>query len=468
MGPDDLRGLFVFDGLGDDQLRQLAARGESVDFDEGQELFREGEPADYWWVLLAGKVELVRQAGREQAVVMLTIERPGVWAGGFLAWNESGSYLATARGATRGRMFRLPSAALGDLTRAWFPFAVHLIEGFFQTVRSMDSLSRQRESLIALGTLAAGLAHEMNNPASAAARDVDALEDTCESLRQSLVRMAERAMRAEQFVALELLRGEIRPPAESGDPLATADREEALYDWMSSHDVEGAWRIAPGLASAGVDVDWCERAAVLLEGNTLEPGLEWVAGTMATRALLADMKEVTARISGLVDAVKSYSQLGRASLQFVDVVEGIESTLVMLRQKMSDGVTVERDYASDAPRVEANPGELNQVWTNLIDNAVDAMNGSGTLRISTRADDEQLVVEIADSGPGMAADVQARAFEPFFTTKDVGKGTGLGLDISRRIIVDRHHGQISIDSRPGQTVVRVRLPSRRESPASSG
>jgi signal transduction histidine kinase len=462
MTADDLRRLFVFDGVGYDQLLEMASLGEEVPFEEGQELFREGDPADHWWVLLSGKVDLVRRAGREEAVVMLTMERPGVWAGGFLAWNESGSYLATGCGAEAGRMFRLPSAALGELTRAWFPFGVHLIEGFFQTVRSMDSLSRQRESLIALGTLAAGLAHEMNNPASAAVRDVDALEDTCESLLQSLVRMAERSMLAERFVALEVLRAEIRPPAPTADPLAMSDREEALYDWMSSRGVEGAWRIAPGLATAGVDTEWCERAAVLLEGDTLEPGLEWVAGTLATRALLADMKEVTGRISGLVDAVKSYSQLGRASLQFVDVVEGIESTLVMLGQKVSDGITVERDYAPDAPRVEANPGELNQVWTNLIDNAVDAMDGAGTLRIATRRDDDYLVVEITDSGPGMPAEVQARAFEPFFTTKDVGKGTGLGLDISRRIIVDRHHGQIAIDSRPGRTVLQVRLPSRRD------
>ncbi len=200
----------------------------------------------------------------------------------------------------------------------------------------------------------------------------------------------------------------------------------------------------------------CETPAK--RGDTLEPGVEWVASTLSTQALLSEMRESTARISTLVDAVKSYSQLDRASLQLIDITEGIESTLVMLGHKLPDGITVVRDYATDAPSIEANPGELNQVWTNLIDNAIDAMDGEGTLRISTRADRDDLVVEIGDTGPGMRPEVQARAFEPFFTTKDVGKGTGLGLDISRRIIVERHHGQITIDSGPNETVLCVRLP----------
>jgi signal transduction histidine kinase len=463
MDIDDLRDLFVLDGLSDEQLAGLLAAGEEVRFDEGKELFREGDPADFWWVLLDGRVDLVRRAGREEAVVMLTMERPGVWAGGFQAWNPSSSYLATARGASSGRMFRVPSGALGELTRSWFPFGVHLIEGFFQTVRSMDSLSRQREALIALGRLAAGLAHELNNPASATARAVDELRDTCETLLSSLVRLSERSLLAGQFVALDALRREIGPSGAGLDPLALADREDVLSTWLDRHGVDDAWRIAPALAAAGVDVAWCERAAEVLGGDTLEPGLEWVGSTLSTRALLSEMKESTARISTLVDAVKSYSQLDRASLQVIDVTEGIESTLVMLRHKLPDAVNVVRDYAPDAPSIEGNPGELNQVWTNLIDNAIDAMGGGGTLRLSTRADREDLVVEIGDTGVGMPPEVQGRAFEPFFTTKDVGKGTGLGLDISRRIVVERHHGQITIDARPGETVLCVRLPGHRGS-----
>jgi signal transduction histidine kinase len=269
--------------------------------------------------------------------------------------------------------------------------------------------------------------------------------------------MAEESLLAEEFVALERLRREIDVPV-AGGSLDAADREEALYNWLDRRGIEAAWRIAPALAASGADVAWCERAAEVLHGGTLEPGLDWVAGTLTTRALLSEMKESTWRISALVDAVRSYSQIGRASLQLVDVTEGIDSTVVMLGHKLESGATLEREYAVDVPRIEANPGELNQVWTNLIDNAIDAVDGNGTVTISTARDGDHVVVAVADTGPGMPADVQARAFEPFFTTKDVGKGTGLGLDISRRIVVERHHGQITIDSQPGHTVLRVRLP----------
>jgi signal transduction histidine kinase len=187
-----------------------------------------------------------------------------------------------------------------------------------------------------------------------------------------------------------------------------------------------------------------------------------VASTLSAAVLLAEVKEATDRVSGLVGAMKSYAQLDRASLQIIDVTEGIDSTLVMLGQKLQDGVTVIRDYGPGVPQIEAHPAELNQVWTNVIENAIDAMDANGTLRISTRAGTGHVIIEVADAGPGMPAEVQARAFEAFYTTKDVGKGAGLGLDISRRIIVERHHGQITIDSRPGETVLRVQLPCRRE------
>jgi signal transduction histidine kinase len=268
-------------------------------------------------------------------------------------------------------------------------------------------------------------------------------------------------MSAEQFVALDALRRGVGSPAARIDPLELADREDALIDWLDAHGVAQSWQLAPPLAAAGVDVAWCEEVAQLLDPDSLGAGLKWAASTLSATTLLSEIKEATGRVSNLVATVRSYSQLDRASLQDIDVTEGIESTLVVLGEKLHDGVTVVRDYADDMPRIEAIPGELNQVWTNLIDNAIDAMEGKGTLRVSTRTEGDHVIVEFADSGPGMPPDVQARAFEPFFTTKDVGKGTGLGLDISRRIVVERHRGELLIASEPGQTVLTVRLPIRR-------
>ena len=459
MRADELRPLSIFDGLTDAQLAELAEGGTEVVVEPGVDLFREGEPADFWWLLVEGAIDLVRRAGREDTVVA-RMDVPGRWAGGFRAWDEHGVYLATGRGVAPGRVLRVPAGVLRDRSNAWFPFGGHLIQGLYRTARSIESTARQRESLATLGTLAAGLAHEINNPASAAGRAVDALETACGALVASVGRLARGELPPERFAALDALRQELTAQGADLDPLDRADREQALASWLTSRGVKGAWTIAPALAAAGADLGWCERAATVLEGAALESGLEWLSSTLSVTTLLGEVKESTRRISELVAAVRSYSQLDRAALQPTDVAGGLDSTLVILRPKLGDGVTVVREYGDDVPLVEAYAGELNQVWTNLIDNALDAMDGTGTLRMTTRADTDGVVVEIADTGPGMPPEVAARAFDAFYTTKEVGRGTGLGLDIARRIVTERHGGTIAIDSRPGQTVLRVRLPLR--------
>jgi signal transduction histidine kinase len=456
---DDLRSLSLFDGLTDVQLAQLAEGGTEVRFEPGLVLFRQGEQADYWWVLVEGTIDLLRRVGTEETVVR-TMDVPGWWAGGFRAFDEHGVYLATGRGASEGRIFRVPAEVLRDRLTAWFPLGRHLIEGLYGTARSIESTARQREALVTLGKLSAGLAHEINNPATATIRAVDELETACQTLLSSLTRLADEEISPRQFAALDALRREIKPQPAAWSPLDLADQEDALSAWLTGHGVGHEWIIAPALAAAGVDVAWCERAAQALGGPALEPGLEWVASTFSAATLLSDIKESSRRISELVAAVKSYSQMDRASVQRINVTDGLESTLVMLGHKLRGGVTVVRDYGTDVPEIEAYAGELNQVWTNLIDNAIDAMGGAGTLRVATRAEGSEVVVEIGDTGPGMSPEVSARAFDAFYTTKDVGKGTGLGLDIAQRIVVERHGGTISIDSRPGETVLRVRLPLR--------
>jgi signal transduction histidine kinase len=460
MRVDELRSLELFRGLTDEQLAELVDAGTEVSVEPGDVLFREGEPADTWWVLVGGAIDLSRHVGREDTVVgrMTTL---GQWAGGFQAWDPNGVYLATGRAVTQGRLLRIPAGVLRERVHAWLPLAGHLIQGLYGTARSIESTARQRDALVTLGTLAAGLAHEINNPAAAATRAVESLQEACQTLLASLGRLAHDEITAQQFTALDELRREIRAPVGMPDPLAVADHEDALSSWLTDHGVKRDYLIAPSLAAAGVDVDWCERAASVLPDTALEPGLEWVASALSAAALLAEVKEATRRVSELVAAVRSYSQMDRASMQLLDVTDGIESTLVMLGHRLRPGITLVRDYEADVPRIDAYAGELNQVWTNLVTNAIEAMGGTGTLRVTTRTEGGSVVVEVADNGPGMPPEVAARAFDAFFTTKEVGKGTGLGLDIARRIVAERHRGTIEVESRPGDTVLRVTLPVRR-------
>jgi len=455
----DISGIPLFDGLTPAQLAELAAGADEVEIEPGTVYFAEGEPAKYWWVLLDGALDLIRHIGREDVVVG-RMDMPGRWAGGMQAWDPHGTYLATGRGAVPGRALRLASPVLREKVSAWFPLGMHLISGLYGTARSIESNARQRDSLVTLGTLAAGLAHELNNPAAAAARGVDAMAKTCDGLVESLVGLGQAQLTADQALALAGLRRDLldRPPITGA--LRLADLEEEVGERLDELDVDDAWSLAPVLAAHGADAAWCDRAADQLPAQALSPALRWVAGMLSMTSVLAEVADATHRISELVSSVRSYTQMDRASAQRLQVTEGLDSTLVMLGHKARQGVEVVKEYADGLPEVEGLPGELNQVWTNLLDNALDAVAGAPGARVRIRAyaDADDVVVELRDNGPGMPPEVAARAFDAFFTTKEVGSGTGLGLDIARRIVVERHHGAIDIDRDGDETVLRVRLP----------
>jgi signal transduction histidine kinase len=452
---DDVRDLVLFEGLTVAQLQGLLETSEIVTYTAGEVLYQGPSPAMHWWVNIEGAVDFVAIVGGEE-VVFAQFDGPGRWSGGHRAWDEEGIYLGQARATSDGRVLKVPVEALQDLL-ASLPLVSHLTNGLFRTLRLADASIRQREAVATLGTLSAGLAHEINNPASAASRAADSLGRSVAEALSAVDRIAAGELSREQFIALAAMRREISRQATTADPIAISDREDEIATWLARHDIEGGWEIGPALASVDVDIAWCERLASELDGPALQAGFDWVSSTLVVESLVAEVLESTHRVSALIAAVKSYSQMDRASRQRIDVTDGIESTLAMLGFKLHD-VTVERHFDPDLPQIDAVPADLNRVWTNLIDNAVEAMEGSGTLVISAQADVGGVVVQIQDSGTGMASDVVARAFEPFFTTKEVGQGIGLGLDVVRRIVVQGHGGTVTIESRTGGTVVRVRLP----------
>ncbi|WP_344500731.1 ATP-binding protein [Streptomyces enissocaesilis] len=461
----EIRQLFLFEKLTPEQLGRLCAEGRVELFEPGL-VYTEGQPATCFYVLLEGTVVLSRRVGGDDIEVNRT-SRPGVYAGAMQAYLGDRTpqvYNNTLRITEPTRFFVLPAHTFAGVVQEWFPMAVHLLEGLFFGVKNTQQAIGQRERLLALGSLSAGLTHELNNPAAAAARAADTLRERLAKMRQKLAVVTEGPFTRESLAELIKLQEQAVERIDttpSLSPLQAADREDTLTEWLEDHDIEQSWQMAPTFVQAGLDNEWLDRVATMVDEQTLPAAIGWLHSAVETELLMDEITDSTDRISHLVDAAKQYSQLDRAPFRMTDVHELLDSTLLMLTGKIGSRITVVKQYDETLPRVPAYPAELNQVWTNLIDNAVAAMNSTdrdGTLTVRTARANDQLLVEIKDTGTGIDAEIRDRIFDPFFTTKPVGEGTGLGLDITWRIVANKHHGHLRVESIPGDTRFQVLLP----------
>ena len=463
LAPAELRTLFLFADLDDEQLAWVSRQGDVVEAAAGTEVSVEGEPAECFFVLLSGTMTMLRLVGGTEVETVRSSFR-GSFSGAvqfYLGDQITQAYPATVRAVTDCRFLALPAGELAAVFREWYPMAVHLLQGLFVGIRNVDEVVGQRERLLALGKLTAGLTHELNNPAAAAGRAAAALTDRFAGMRQKLALLAGGRIDGAVLRSLTGLQeefvGRIGAAAEL-TAVERSDREEELGDWLEDRGMAAPWDLAGIFVAAGLGPADLERVDGAVGGGFLEPALRWLAYTVETELLLAEIRDSTGRISGLVDAARQYSQLDRTPHQDTDLRAGLDATLVMLSAKIGPGVTVVKEYDPDLPPVPGYPAELNQVWTNLIHNALDAMAGEGTLTLRTAVDGDRALVEVADTGPGIPTELRRRIFEPFFSTKPVGQGTGLGLDVSWRIVVSRHGGDLRVVSRPGSTRFQARLP----------
>jgi signal transduction histidine kinase len=455
----EVRSSPLFAKLTDEQLSCLDG-GEVIEASAGKVLAAEGERTSLFYVLLEGEVRITHIYDRQS--ILMAIAKPGSYLGEVMLLLDI-PWLSTARVTKPGRLFRLDEESFWRMLATCPSVAREIFRSAASRLRNFEGYSQQREKLLSLGTMAAGLAHELNNPAAAAQRAAAHLQQTTDKIQSFLCDLS-KALAPEHWQSLLNAADDAseRKPAEL-DHLARSDRAETIAPWLDKHGVASAWDLAPTFVNAGLDVAWLDELAQKIPPTSHADALGWLEARLNLKSLVRQVEQSTGRIAELVKAVKSYSYMDQSPMQEVDIHEGIESTLTMLGHKLKN-VQLVRAFDRSVPRIMAYGSELNQVWTNLIDNAIAAVNGTGKICIGTSLEDNQLVVEIVDYGAGIPPEVQAHMFEPFFTTKSVGTGTGLGLVISNRIVGDRHGGEIEFESRPGETRFKVRLPVNRKEP----
>ncbi|HKM86386.1 MAG TPA: ATP-binding protein [Terriglobales bacterium] len=444
----------AFADLPDGQIAWFISQSQELRYKTGDTFSRQGDPADSMFVILEGQIEMRGELGGETIVIPLK-------AGdvtGVLPFSRMKQFTVTGRAVMDIRVLRFPAALFPELVQKMPELAKRLVGLMADRIRETTRMEQQRDRLAGLGKLSAGLAHELNNPASAAKRATSQLRDILKKIKDASLELGRKNLTAAQKAEIEKLETSlIQHDEPRPDPLAVSDLEEQVDSLLRSHGQNDLWQLAADLARKNLKPEVLESLFAVLDAGTARAALVRIAASLEIANLLNEIESSTSRISDLVGAIKEYTHMDQAPVQNVDIVKSLESTLTILNHKLKRGVVVQRDYQRVPLLVNSFGSELNQVWTNIIDNAIDAMGGKGELRVRTHRDDDCVVVEIGDNGPGISPEVKAHIFEPFFTTKGVGEGTGLGLDTVQRI-VKKHRGNIQVDSKPGDTRFQVWLP----------
>jgi signal transduction histidine kinase len=458
---DALRRVQVFADLPEDQLKWFADNVEDRRLDPGEVLFRKGDPPDWMVIFLEGELHLYWDENVHDDMFIARAGDPASEVSGMLPFSRMTVLNVTGRAATSMRVLQFPARLFPEMMQR-MPILVQRLVGIMSDrVRETTTADQQQDKLMALGKLSAGLAHELNNPAAAATRAANDLIVTLAELRAADLRLCRHDLTAEQEDAIRAFEDsalEHTATTPHLNSLEQSDREELVASWLDDHGVAEPWKLSGNLVEAGIDAARLQRISDALQQDAFDDVLARVNSQLAAAKLASEIKAGTTRISELVGAIKEYSYMDQASVQEVDVHKALETTLLILKYKLrKKNISLTRDYGEELPHIKAYGSELNQVWTNLIVNAVDAMSEGGTLKVRTKREPADILVEIRDNGSGIPAAVRSRIFEPFFTTKPVGEGTGLGLDTVTRI-VRKHRGNVRFESKPGDTCFQIRLP----------
>lgn len=448
--------MTLFPKLTDEDLENMKQYGAEIELSTGDVLFTEGDSNYHFHVVLEGAIEITKKVGNETRV--LVVHQRGDFMGELSMLTSSAS-IASAHAVAPSRVLRIDTGTFKGLLTACSPIAEVILIAMVGRTKEVEVQLRQQEKMAALGKMSAGLAHELNNPGAAARRAACQLKENFQNLQTLGLHL--NSLSTEQLKFILNLQSQATLDAVHSpklDPLTQSDQEDEVTDWLENHNVSNGWKLSSTLVCAGFNTYSLDTIADNIPAECLVHVLTWLEATLASFGLINEIDQSTTRISELVKAIKGYSYMDQAPLQEIDVHEAIENTLLILQHRLKKGIIIHREYDRTLPRINAYGSELNQVWTNLIDNAIDAMEGKGDLTIHTYKENTCLVVEMTDTGMGIPPAIQSRIFEPFFTTKGVGKGTGLGLEIASRIVVNMHHGDIHFDSKPGCTRFRVRLP----------